>query len=106
MRRQLAYIVQHPLAEPIRVAQAILCQFDDLLAIASWATLGRLVYLRAARVISNAILMTRLASGSNLKPSKNLVVGIVRSRLQAGARWGLSATGAWHRGPLPMMDRT
>src|ERR1700738_1210312 len=58
-----------------------------LLATASWATSGRLVYLRAADVISNATLMTRLASGSNLKPSKNLVMCMIRSRLQAGARW-------------------
>jgi hypothetical protein len=29
-RRQCAEIVQHPLAEPIRVAQAVLCQYDSL----------------------------------------------------------------------------
>src|ERR1700719_1210646 len=31
MWRQLAYSVHHPLAEPVRVAHAVLCQFDDSL---------------------------------------------------------------------------
>src|ERR1700731_3037139 len=57
-----------------------------LLATASWATSGRLVYLRAAHVISNATLMTRLASGSNLEPSKNLVMVMIRSLITYASR--------------------
>jgi hypothetical protein len=64
------------LAELIGVDHSLFCEGNDALGNEFVSDVGPTSNLRAAHAISNATPMTRLVSGSNLKPSKNSVMGM------------------------------